>query len=123
MKKITFLFVVLFPLASLAQTTAGSDSTKYNSIVKYYSRLITPQTTDASVFFKRGDAYFNLGDYQNALADLNKAIALNANYEEAFFSRGRVRYTRVPLMILRNQLLLNLIQVQLIITGVYPGES
>ena len=85
MKKLILLIAVLMPMALLAQTTTIADSTKFNSIVKYYSRLITPQTTDASAFFKRGDAYFNLGDYQNALSDLDKAIALNANYEEAFF--------------------------------------
>jgi hypothetical protein len=89
MKKLILLIAVLMPLALLAQTTNIADSTKYNSIVKYYSRLITPQTTDASAFFKRGDAYNSrgiakhlLGDNAGSCADFKKALELGNTYAQ-----------------------------------------
>ncbi len=40
-------------------------------------------------YYNNGLLKYYLGDYDGAIADLNKSIKLNPNYEEAYYIRGK----------------------------------
>jgi tetratricopeptide (TPR) repeat protein len=42
------------------------------------------------MYYNRGVAYENLGQYQPAIKDYNQAISLNPIYSEAFYNRGTI---------------------------------
>jgi tetratricopeptide (TPR) repeat protein len=89
MKK--FLFFTLFaPLLAGAQT--NNDSLKYISSVKYYSKAIAQEPNNADYYHKRGTAYLNLDNFNEALNDLNKSISMDVKTEETFFDRGRTYF-------------------------------
>lgn len=43
---------------------------------------------EAADYVHRADAYLRLGEYKNAIADYGKAIALDPNFEKAYYNRG-----------------------------------
>lgn len=47
---------------------------------------------DAEFYLNRGVAFYKLGDYEQAIADLDKAIALNPDYADAYYYRGNAYY-------------------------------
>jgi uncharacterized membrane protein YhaH (DUF805 family) len=53
-----------------------------------YNRAIelTPDSADA--FYRRGDAYDEMGEYGKAIADYSKAIKLDPNHTLAYYNRG-----------------------------------
>ena len=44
----------------------------------------------APIYCKRGEAYYQLKEYQQALTDFNRALELDPDYTWAYHSRGRV---------------------------------
>jgi tetratricopeptide (TPR) repeat protein len=46
------------------------------------------------VAFIMGERYFKTGNYDKALVEYNKAIALNSNFPVALFSRGRIYHEK-----------------------------
>lgn len=89
MKKL--LFIPLFiPLLAGAQT--NTDSLKYISSIKYYTKAIAEQPNNADYYHKRGAAYLDLGNFNDALDDLNKSIFIDIKTEQTFFDRGRTYY-------------------------------
>jgi len=49
------------------------------------------KTLSSTLFANRAAAYMKLKKFTEALADCNKAIALNENYAKAYLRRGEVR--------------------------------
>ena len=47
---------------------------------------------DAEAYNNRGNAKFDLGDKQGAIADYNQAIRLKPDYALAYFNRGVAKY-------------------------------
>jgi tetratricopeptide (TPR) repeat protein len=47
---------------------------------------------DAVGFFERGNAYFDTGDWDKAIAEYDQAIRLKRNYTEAYHARGLAYY-------------------------------
>jgi|688.fasta_scaffold109252_2 tetratricopeptide (TPR) repeat protein len=43
------------------------------------------------VYFNRGNAFYEMKDYKNALADYNKTLVLNKGYMEAYCQRGLLK--------------------------------
>lgn len=46
------------------------------------------------MFFRNSDAYHKLGNNQEAIADLNKAIEINPGRADAYLNRGNL-YTKL----------------------------
>ena len=94
MRKLLFLFFCL-PIACLAQDVtekvSAGDSLKSVKALDYFNELIPNYPTNAEYYFERGRAKLTLKNFNGALADLNKAIALNYNNEMAYVDRGRLR--------------------------------
>jgi WD40 repeat protein/tetratricopeptide (TPR) repeat protein len=53
-----------------------------------YDQAIALDPKDASVFLKRGAAYFKKGDLDRAIADDNEAVRLDPRYALTYFSRA-----------------------------------
>lgn len=104
MRKIVaaILFVLTFLCSQAMGETAAdwfnkalalSDGKKFtdpHKAVLYLSNAIKLQPNEAVVYYNRGIAYENLGQYQPAIKDYNMAISLNPDYPEAFYNRGTV---------------------------------
>ena len=60
----------------LAQTPDSSDTLPINEM--------------ALLWFERGNAYVQSGDYEDAVEDFTQAITTDPNYADAYYSRGRV---------------------------------
>jgi tetratricopeptide (TPR) repeat protein len=53
-----------------------------------FNILVTQNSNDAEYFFNQGNAYYQLKDYQAAIADYTKAIEINPNITEPYIYRG-----------------------------------
>ena len=56
-----------------------------------YSRAIEIESSNACYFQNRGISKVSLKQFQEALKDLDYAIALRSRYDDAFTSRGYVK--------------------------------
>lgn len=45
---------------------------------------------DAEAYLERGNAFFAMGQYNEAISDYIKAIEMNPSYFEAYYNRGQV---------------------------------
>jgi len=80
---VPFGFVVLMCLENKSLNHDASD----NSIANY-NKAIELNSSNPAIYYKRGDAYDELGEYGKAIADYSKAIQLNPNYINAYYNRG-----------------------------------
>jgi tetratricopeptide (TPR) repeat protein len=66
-----------------------SNKKKFEKIIA----LLTPEVLEkekdkvAELYIWRGNARYSIKDYDSAMADYNKAIEINPNYELAFYNR------------------------------------
>jgi tetratricopeptide (TPR) repeat protein len=58
--------------------------------VRDYRNIIELDPDFAEAWWMRGNAYWDAGDYDRALADYNKTITLDPNYAMAYLGRGNV---------------------------------
>ena len=54
-----------------------------------------PSASEAGAFAASGEAYFEMGEYDLAIADLSFAIRLDPSLSRAFFWRGRAHARRM----------------------------
>jgi len=80
---VPFGFIVLLWLEnkSLTHDASGNSIADYNEAIE-----LNPNHADA--YYKRGDAYDEMGEYGKAIADYNKAIELDPNHALAYYNRG-----------------------------------
>jgi len=53
-----------------------------------YNKTIELNPDNADAYYKRGDVYDEIGEYEKAIADYSKAIELDPNHALAYYSRG-----------------------------------
>ncbi|MDE0041365.1 MAG: toll/interleukin-1 receptor domain-containing protein [Candidatus Poribacteria bacterium] len=58
--------------------------------IEAYSRAIILQPNHAEIYYNRGVAYNDKGDYDNAIKDYNKVIELKPGFALAYTNRGNV---------------------------------
>jgi tetratricopeptide (TPR) repeat protein len=61
---------------------------KITEKVENYNKVIQLNPDDALAYNNRGNAYFNLGQYQRAIEDYNEAIRLKPDDALAYNNRG-----------------------------------
>ncbi|HNY50474.1 MAG TPA: tetratricopeptide repeat protein [Smithella sp.] len=96
-----FLFLSLFSSPAMSETAedwlnkagAISDGSKYTApfkAIEYLNNASKLQPENAEIYYNRGVAYDNLGQYQPAIKDYSQAIRLKPDYAEAFYNRGTI---------------------------------
>ena len=61
----------------------------FNGAIKLYNEALQLNPNNADVYIDRGNAYFDLGQYERAIQDYNKTIKLRSDYSEAYNNRAR----------------------------------
>jgi tetratricopeptide (TPR) repeat protein/S1-C subfamily serine protease len=75
-------------LTSLEQKASiFKDSKQYNKSIDIYNEIIKKQP-EAYAYYNRGIVKFTLGNKQEAIADYDRAIAINPKYARAYINRG-----------------------------------
>ena len=96
-----FLFFTFFCSPGMCETVADwldkasalSDGKKYSDPIKaidYLNNAVKIQPENAEIYYNRGVAYDNLGQYQPAIKDYNQAIHLKPDYAEAYYNMGTI---------------------------------
>ena len=76
--------------ADLAAQAAESDD--YQGAIHWYGVAIMKDSTNPDWFKKRGDAKYELSYYKSAIADYDRALAINPQYAIACYNRGNAKY-------------------------------
>ena len=63
---------------------------RYAEAVSVYDTMLARDTTTPADFNGRGFAYAQLGEYDRAIADFGRALALRPDYGQAAINRGRI---------------------------------
>jgi len=66
----------------------GKQYTDPKKAIEYLNNAIQLQPNNAETYFKRGTAYINLRQYQQAFYDFNDAIRLKPDAANAYNDRG-----------------------------------
>lgn len=73
---------------------ANKDSTNDKMLIDLYTKCLAEglgcNVQYATAYNNRGGCYYNIGMYNEALADLNKSISLNPKYKTPYKNRARV---------------------------------
>jgi tetratricopeptide (TPR) repeat protein len=96
-----FLFCTFFCLPAMSETAeewlskagALSDGSQYTApfkAIEYLNNAAKLQPENAEIYYNRGIAYDNLGQYQPAIKDYSLAIRLKPDYAEAYYNRGTI---------------------------------
>ncbi len=78
-------------LFNLTRLQAGQQGAVSEDIIKAYSEVIERNPDLAESYYNRGLAYYNRGDYENALDDYNRAIEIDSASAKTWYNRGLVR--------------------------------
>ncbi|WP_316812449.1 tetratricopeptide repeat protein [Pedobacter heparinus] len=81
--------VTFYELLSKAEELIKKN--EYKSLIKKMDEAVLLNAEYADVYFYRGNAKFNLFDFDSAIADFDKAIELEPLYMEALSSRAFAR--------------------------------
>ena len=80
-------FLIFFLAGPLIQSSPARSITDLTELIKQ-----TP--LDASTYFRRGVAYVQKSDYDNAIKEFTKAIILKSDYTDAYYFRGTAYHSR-----------------------------
>ncbi len=70
-------------------------SHNWEEIVSVSTKFISLETNQKKriiAYYSRGNAKYELGDYEAAVADFDKAIQLESDYDVAYYKRGNAKY-------------------------------
>ena len=82
---ICLYLLMMMPAVSAGQRMKPTD---YWSLVRTASAAIATDPGQASLYKQRGNAYYYLGKYQEAMIDYNTAIVLDPVYADGYNNRG-----------------------------------
>ena len=84
--------ICLYLLVMIPSVSAGQriQPTDYWSLVRSASAAIAADPGQASLYKQRGNAYYCLGKYQEAMIDYNTAIVLDPVYADGYNNRGNI---------------------------------
>src|SRR5712691_12784123 len=73
------------------QSCTGNSDIAWGTQIKSCTTLIQAGSEAQNLalnYYKRGIAYFNVGDWDKAIADNSEAVRINAKYADALVNRG-----------------------------------
>jgi tetratricopeptide (TPR) repeat protein len=79
---------VLFILIIVFVVRWYKERKRQRRTIADYGKATKLNPDNADEYYKRGDAYDEMGEYGKAITDYSKAIQLNPNYADAYYSRG-----------------------------------
>jgi len=82
------LFGGICSLCLLCSCTLKVVKMMENKTIAACTDAIRLNPHDAAAYYQRGDAYYDINNYDAAIADFTQAIRLNPNYDEAYHLRG-----------------------------------
>jgi len=87
------IWVKIIPLTYLVflSITSFNRLMVWQDDIAVYDDLIKKSPDIELAYNNRGQAKVNIGDYDGALEDINKALEINPEYVEAFYNRGVIR--------------------------------
>ena len=71
-------------------TTSKEKQKWYAEVVKHYTLSMQLDPNQVSTYNNRGNAYRNIGNFDDAIVDYTQAIQLKPDYAEAYNNRGLV---------------------------------
>jgi tetratricopeptide (TPR) repeat protein len=80
---VPFGFIVLLCLENKSLIHDASASS-----IADYNKPIELARDNADAYYKRGNDYYEMGEYSKAIADYDKAIELRPNHLSAYYNRG-----------------------------------
>ncbi|MBQ0130145.1 MAG: tetratricopeptide repeat protein [bacterium] len=102
MKKLTFIVLAIFGLAITGCNNIEKSRNYYDEGVslmmrkgdfaeaeKCFTKAIKYDKTNPELYYYRGCAKFNEGNYREAIGDFEKAIEIKPDYADAYFTLGR----------------------------------
>ena len=57
-------------------------------LFRSYTRLLAAQPKDADLFFKRGNVYFDMGNFAAAYRDYSVSLALDPDQPDVLYNRA-----------------------------------
>ena len=96
-KIIIFIFLVLTFICSCSEKSETPKAienlnSEMQKVDEHLNNAIKLQPNNAENYNKRGEAYYNLNQYQRALNDFNKAISLKQDYALTYSNRGNTYF-------------------------------
>ncbi|MFL5766013.1 MAG: tetratricopeptide repeat protein [Bacteroidia bacterium] len=98
---LTLFLLFIFPFSIFSQKTDTSraaqfreignvyfNSKLYQKAIEKYTKAIEVNSLDKGSYYLRGKCYASTDKTEEGLKDLNKAIAIDKNFSEAYFSRA-----------------------------------
>jgi tetratricopeptide (TPR) repeat protein len=83
------------PSQSAKEYLKKADETKDpREKIVFYSKAIEKDPKNALIYNQRGEVYFDRKEYELAMRDYNKAIALKWDYASAYYNRARLYYIK-----------------------------
>ena len=78
----------------LFRGTIRAKLDKFGQAIEDFTLFLKERPNNSEALKKRGTAYYDLGQMQSALVDLNKAISLDSTDENAFCTRANIYESR-----------------------------
>jgi len=79
------LFITVY-----GQAASASAAREFERALELYDRAVAIDPLHAEAYYKRGNAFNELGRWELALADYDRAISIKSDYAHAYCNRGTV---------------------------------
>jgi tetratricopeptide (TPR) repeat protein len=69
----------------------ASETDQFSDAISYFDQAIAVNNTISQFYMKRGDAYFLMKNYQQAVSDYNQVVTMDPNNGGAYYIRGNAK--------------------------------
>ncbi|MCK9414752.1 MAG: tetratricopeptide repeat protein, partial [Prolixibacteraceae bacterium] len=79
-------------LSWLSKKEKDKAKVDFDKAILYFDKLIKANPNESSTYIYRGNAYYNRGDYPEAIEDYTKSINLKSSFLLAYYNKGLACY-------------------------------
>ena len=80
--------IMLVPLIVAASASVVLADEDYDSQIKNVTQELKAKPTSPDLLIKRGDLYFQVHEFDKAIADYSAALKLDDHADKAYYGRG-----------------------------------